>query len=123
MTILNKQHIIIFGAGISSATAAYIFAQHGYQVTIYETRNHIGGNVYDYSSEKIMVQKYGPHIFHTDKKQIYDFVCNFCKLNKFNLTVIASINDKLVPLPSNFQSLKLFFQREQYYSTKIKASI
>jgi UDP-galactopyranose mutase len=121
MTILNKQHIIIFGAGISSATAAYIFAQHGYQVTIYETRNHIGGNVYVYSSEKIMVQKYGPHIFHTDKKQIYDFVCKFCKLNKFNLTVIASINDKLVPLPINFQSLKtLFPKRANIIQQKLK---
>jgi UDP-galactopyranose mutase len=109
MKRLNNQHIIIFGAGISSATAAYIFAQHGYRVTVYETRAHIGGNVYDYSSDKIMVQKYGPHIFHTDKKTIFDFVSQFCKLNKFNLQVMASIGTKLVPLPINFKSLEILF--------------
>jgi UDP-galactopyranose mutase len=105
----NKPNIIIFGAGISSATAAHIFAQHGYKVIIYETRNHIGGNTYDYSSNQIMVQKYGPHIFHTDKQAVYDFVCKFCKLNKFNLQVMASIGTKLVPLPINFKSLETLF--------------
>ena len=59
--------IIIIGCGLSGAVIARELAEAGHHIQIWERRNHIGGNMYDYVDEHgILVQKYGPHLFHTD---------------------------------------------------------
>ena len=62
---------VVVGCGLSGAVAARELAERGYKVTVYEKRNHIGGNMYDYKNEDgILVHKYGPHTFHTKKKEL-----------------------------------------------------
>jgi UDP-galactopyranose mutase len=110
---MNKQAVYIIGAGLSGATTARLFANNNYQVIVYEAENHVGGNCYDYLNEhQILVQKYGPHIFHTDKKHVYDFLKQFAKFNKYHIQVKANVKKQLVDLPINFQSIDLFFKEK-----------
>jgi len=70
--------ILIVGAGITGITLAERCASKRYKVLIIEKRNYIGGNCYDYKDENnIIVHKYGPHIFHTDYKEVFDYLSNF----------------------------------------------
>ena len=70
---------IVVGCGLSGAVVARHMAEKlGMQVDIYERREHIGGNMYDYVDEEgILVHLYGPHTFHTKKKELYDFMCRY----------------------------------------------
>jgi UDP-galactopyranose mutase len=116
---LSIVHII--GAGLSGATLARLLADKGYSVYIYEMNDHIGGNCYDYFNQYgILVQKYGPHIFHTDKKHVYDFVKRFAKFRPNLIDVLVNIKGTLVDLPINFKSVEKFFPQE---STSIKKFI
>ena len=73
-----KTDILIIGAGITGITLAERFASEGKNVLIIEKRNHIGGNCYDYYNEHgILVHKYGPHIFHTNYKEVWDYLSQF----------------------------------------------
>jgi UDP-galactopyranose mutase len=111
--------IVIFGCGISGATVARLYAEKNYQVDIYEKRDHIGGNCYDYyDSHNILIHKYGPHIFHTNNEVVYKFINRFCKLNKFINKVKAKVGHKIVPLPINFKSIKQLFPKEGDYIIK-----
>jgi UDP-galactopyranose mutase len=113
--------IIILGAGISSATIARKFAENGYRVDVYETRNEIGGNCYDFYDEHgVLIHKYGPHIFHTDNYDVYKFVNKFTKLNSFKNRVLVSLkNDLIIPLPINYHSIELLFPNESNHIKKI----
>ena len=74
----KPKNILIVGAGFSGATIAHLLAKQNYNVSIIESRNHIGGNAYDYKSENgIRIHKYGPHIFHTNNKKVIDFLSKF----------------------------------------------
>lgn len=105
--MLNKNKIIIFGCGISGATIANIFANKNWLVEIYEKNNYVGGKCYDYKNKNgILIHKFGPHIFHTSNKIVYNFLTRFCKLNNFiNKVLVNDGNKPLYPLPINFQSI------------------
>ena len=65
---------VIVGAGLSGLTIAERIAnQLNEEVLIIEKRNHIGGNIYDFYEDGILIQKYGPHIFHTNEKIVYKY--------------------------------------------------
>lgn len=100
---------VIAGAGISGLTAARMLAQAGYQVTILEKRNHIGGNVYDYLEDGILVHKYGPHLFHTKMRQVTKFVQQFAAFFPYEHHVLGEVQGKLVPIPFNFRSIDELF--------------
>ena len=69
------EKIIVVGAGLSGATIARLFAEKGDKVTVVDKRDTIGGNAYDYVDKNgITVQPYGPHIFHTNEKVVFDFL-------------------------------------------------
>lgn len=100
--------LIIVGCGISSATLANKLANEGWDVTIYEKNNFIGGNCYDsYDANKILIHNFGPHIFHTSNEDVYKFICQFTKLNTFVNKVLVNVDNKLFPLPINFKSIEL----------------
>ena len=62
----SEMDVLIIGCGLTGSVIARHLAEQGKQVTIWERRNHIGGNMYDYADENgIMVHQYGPHVFHT----------------------------------------------------------
>ncbi len=98
--------IKIIGAGISGVALANVLANNGWKVDIYEKKPYVGGNCYDLRNNNILIHKFGPHIFHTDKKEIYDFISKFCSLNGYVNKVFVKTNSKTFPLPINFKSIR-----------------
>ncbi len=109
------EKIIVVGAGLSGATIARLFAENGMDVTVVDKRQTIGGNAYDYIDKNgIMVQPYGPHIFHTNIKEVFDFLSKFTEWTKYEHKVLARIRkDRLVPVPFNLTSLESLFPKEK----------
>ncbi|MBQ3046707.1 MAG: UDP-galactopyranose mutase [Clostridia bacterium] len=109
------EKIIIVGAGLSGATAARLFAENGYDVTVIDKRENIGGNAYDYVDKNgFVIQPYGPHIFHTDKKEVFEFLSKFTDWRKYEHKVLAKVRkDKLVPVPFNLTALRQLFSAEK----------
>lgn len=98
--------VIIIGAGFAGATVANVLANKGKNVLIIDKRDHIGGNAYDYMEEDIMIHKYGPHIFHTNSKEVFDYLSNFTEWYKYEHKVLGHVDNKLVPIPFNFKSIE-----------------
>lgn len=101
--------IIIVGTGLSAATFYHLLKINGYNnIEIFETRNHIGGNCYDYKEGNITVHKYGPHTFHTNDVGIWNFVNQFDSFNDFKLIVKARINSgQIIDVPFNLNSVDM----------------
>jgi len=86
--------ILIVGAGFSGAVIARELAEANYDVTIIDKRNHIAGNCYDYINEYgIRIHKYGPHAFHTNNKEVVDWLAKFGTWEHFELNVKAQLSD------------------------------
>lgn len=102
----NMKDVIIIGAGFAGATVANVLANKGKNVLIIDKRNHIGGNAYDYMEEDILIHKYGPHIFHTNSKEVFDYLSNFTEWYKYEHKVLGHVDNKLVPIPFNFKSIE-----------------
>jgi UDP-galactopyranose mutase len=94
---------LIVGAGFAGAVMAERLAsQLNKKIIIIETRNHIGGNAYDeYDENGILVHRYGPHIFHTNGKQVFDYLSQFTEWRFYEHKVLAQLKDKLYPIPIN----------------------
>lgn len=108
-----KQAIVI-GCGLSGSVIARELAENGYKVRILEKRNHIGGNMYDYVDDfGILVHKYGPHTFHTRKKELFDYMCKYAQWDEYRLTCGAEINGICTPTPFNFQTIDDFYPEEE----------
>ena len=97
--------VIIVGSGFAGATVANILAQKGQKVLVIDKRDHIGGNAFDYKEDDILIHKYGPHIFHTNSKEVFDYLSKFTDWYKYEHKVLGHIEDKLVPIPFNFKSI------------------
>ena len=105
---------LVIGCGLSGAVVARHLAEQGKQVTIWERRDHIGGNMYDYVDEHgFLVQKYGPHTFHTKKKELYDYMCRFGRWQDYKLTCGAAWGGKYTPTPFNFTTIDTFYPEEK----------
>lgn len=105
---------LVIGCGLSGAVVARHLAEQGKQVTIWERRDHIGGNMYDYVDEHgFLVQKYGPHTFHTKKKELYDYMCRFGRWQDYKLTCGAAWGGKYTPTPFNFTTIDTFYPAEK----------
>ncbi len=103
---------LIIGAGLSGAVIAERLAtQLGQESLIIEKRAHIAGNCYDYVDEKtgITVHKYGPHVFHTNNKQVWDYLSQFTNWHHFMYRVKAVIDGIEVNIPFNLDSLQAVF--------------
>lgn len=98
--------IVIIGAGISGAVLAQKYAAIGKKVLIIEKRAHIAGNCYDYADDNgILVSKYGAHLFHTNEKEVWDYVNQYCDWYPWEHKVVAMVDDKLVPIPVNITTV------------------
>ncbi len=106
-----KVDFLVVGAGLAGCTVAERAAsQLNKKVLLVERRSHIGGNTYDYYNEDgILVQKYGPHIFHTNAKEVWDYLCQFTKWNNYVHRVIAKVNGKEVYLPINLVTMECLY--------------
>ncbi len=109
------EKIIIVGAGFSGATIARLFAESGKDVIIMDKRDTIGGNAYDcYNKNDILIQPYGPHIFHTNEKKVFEFLSRFTEWTKYEHRVVAAVRkDKFVPVPFNLTSLFMLYPQEK----------
>ena len=92
---------IVVGSGLYGSIFAREAYERGYKVLVIEKRNHIGGNVYTEKIEGINVHKYGAHIFHTNNKDVWDYVNKYCEFNRFTNTPLANYKGELYSLPFN----------------------
>jgi len=102
---------IIVGAGFAgSVIANKIATKLDKKVLLVEKRDHIGGNCYDYMNEHgILVHEYGPHLFHTDNKDVVDFLSQFTQWKMYQHKVLANIDGIEVPLPFNLNTIDALF--------------
>jgi UDP-galactopyranose mutase len=108
----NTRHALVVGAGFTGAVCARELAEADYAVTLIDKRTHIGGNAYEtLDSAGIRIHPYGPHIFHTDNKNVYDYLSRFTKWITYEHRVLGSIDGKYVPIPFNFASLDILYGR------------
>ena len=110
--------VLVVGAGYAGAVAARALAEKGKQVYVLERRGHIGGNAYDYYDEAgVLVHRYGPHIFHTNNKEVFDWLSRFTKWRDYQHRVIANIphgeGRMTYPVPFNLTSLETAFGAEE----------
>ena len=92
---------LIVGAGLYGSVFARQAADAGKSVLVIDKRNHIGGNVYTEKVEGIDVHKYGAHIFHTNDKEVWDYVNRFVTFNRFTNSPVANYKGELYSLPFN----------------------
>jgi UDP-galactopyranose mutase len=106
------KNILVIGAGLSGAVIARILAENGYALEIIDKRAHIAGNVFDYVNEHgIRVHKYGPHLFHTRNKKVFDWLSKFTEWVKYKHKVKAILkNGQLVTLPVNKETAEIVGQ-------------
>ena len=95
----KKYDYIIVGAGFFGSICAYELNKAGKSVVVLEKRDHVGGNCYTEKINEINVHKYGPHIFHTNEKWIWDWINQFADFNGFKYNPIANYKGKLYSLP------------------------
>lgn len=102
---------LIIGAGFTgSVLAERIASQLGQKVLVVEQRDHIGGNAYDYYDEQgVLVHQYGPHIFHTNARHVWDYLAQFTEWRSYYHHVLGVVDGKPVPLPFNLNSLYALF--------------
>lgn len=102
---------IIIGAGYAGLVLAERLAsQKNEQVLVIEQRNHIGGNAYDhFDKHGVLVHKYGPHIFHTRSKEVWDYLSQFTEWHYYEHRVLAKIDGKEVPIPFNLNTIAEVF--------------
>ena len=98
---------LIVGAGFAGATAANLLAREGKKILLIDKNDHIGGNMYDYfDTNGVLVHKYGPHIFHTNYLEVYEYLKSFDEFFEYKHRVLGNIDGVLVPIPFNFTSLE-----------------
>ncbi len=110
---MQKKYLII-GTGFSGAVLANQLAtQTNCIIDMWDERDHIAGNCHTQKDEQtgIMVHKYGPHIFNTDKKEIWDFVNSFVEFKPYVHRVKAMSNGKIFSLPVNLHTINQLFQQ------------
>lgn len=92
---------LIVGAGLTGSTIARLLHEQGKKVLVIDKRRHIAGNCYTKNVNGIYVHEYGPHIFHTNNKAVWDFVNRFAEFNNFVNSPIANYKGEIYSLPFN----------------------
>ncbi len=130
-----KYDYLIVGAGLYGAVFAERKASMGKRVLVIDRRDHIAGNTYSETIEGIEVHKYGPHIFHTDKEEVWEYVNRFADFNHFTYCPVANYKGELYNLPFNMNTFtkmwpdvktpeqaetRIRLQREEFIRDKLK---
>ena len=92
---------LIVGAGLFGSTFAYFARKRGKRCLVIDKRPHLGGNIYCEENEGINVHKYGAHIFHTNNKEVWDYITKFAEFNRFTNSPVANYKGELYSLPFN----------------------
>lgn len=99
-----KYDYLIVGAGLYGSVFAQQKTEQGFRCLVIDRRSHIAGNVYSENVEGIQVHKYGPHIFHTDKENVWKYVNRFAVFNHFTYCPVANYKGELYHLPFNMDT-------------------
>jgi UDP-galactopyranose mutase len=102
---------LIVGAGFAGSVLAERLARDaGKRVLIIDKRNHIAGNAYDcYDDAGLLIHKYGPHIFHTNSRNVFDYLSQFTKWRHYQHRVLASVDGQLLPIPINRETINRLY--------------
>ena len=103
--------VVVVGAGFAgSVLAERLSSQSKKRVLVCDRRPHIGGNAYDFYNEHgILVHKYGPHIFHTNSRAVFDYLSQFTAWRPYEHRVLAEVRGKLLPVPINRTTLNALY--------------
>lgn len=101
---MKQYDYLIVGSGLFGATFAYRATKAGKKCLVIDKRQHLGGNVFCENIEGINVHKYGAHIFHTNNKQVWDFVNSIVEFNRYTNSPVANYKGKLYNLPFNMNT-------------------
>ena len=101
---MERYDYLIVGSGLFGATFAYKATKQGKKCLVIDKRSHLGGNVYCEDIEGINVHKYGAHIFHTNNKEVWDFVNSIVEFNRYTNCPIANYKGELYNLPFNMNT-------------------
>ena len=106
-------HILAVGAGLSGAVTGRALAEAGHRVTIIDTRDHVAGNCHTARDTEtgVMAHLYGPHIFHTDDAQVWEYVNGFARFRPYLNRVKARVGGAIYQLPVNLHTINQFFGR------------
>ena len=114
-----KCEIAVIGSGLTGATVARQLANAGYSVLVLEKRNHIGGNLYDFREPNgFLVQRYGPHVFHTSDRKLVDYILQYDEWVPYAIKCGAVINGVETPTPFNFQTIDQFYDTKSAFKLK-----
>ena len=102
--LLKKYDYLIVGAGLFGSTFANLAHKQGKKVLVIDRRDHIAGNIYTEEVEGIQVHRYGAHIFHTDYKDVWDYVNSFVEFNRYTNSPVARINNEIYNMPFNMNT-------------------
>ena len=110
----NRSHqydVMVVGAGFAGAVMAErLAADGGKKVLVVDRRPHVGGNAFDeYDANGVLIHRYGPHIFHTNSEEIFDYLSRFTKWRPYEHRVLAAVDDMLVPMPINRTTLNMLY--------------
>jgi UDP-galactopyranose mutase len=102
---------LVVGAGFAGAVMAErLAADAGKRVLVIDRRPHIAGNAFDcHNDAGILIHQYGPHIFHTNSAEIFDYLSQFTRWRPYEHRVLASVGDQLLPMPINRTTLNRLF--------------
>ncbi|UXN05132.1 UDP-galactopyranose mutase [Bartonella sp. HY406] len=108
-----RKDILIVGAGLTGSVIAHELASNGYHVSVFEKRNHVAGNCYTEVDPEtgILVHVHGPHIFHTDDKEVWDFVTSFAEFESYICQVKATTGGRVYSLPINLLTINQFYNK------------
>ena len=106
---------LVIGSGYAGSVAAREMAERGgRRVLVLERRGHVGGNAYDCLDEHgILIPKYGPHIFHTSERRVFDYLSRFTGWRDYQHRVVANVHGRFLPVPFNLTSLHMAFPEEK----------
>ena len=106
-----ENRVLVVGAGLSGAVIARSLAEKGIACVVIDERNHVAGNCHTLRDPEtgIMVHKYGPHIFHTGNKEVWNYVNRFAEMMPYTNRVKANSGDQIYSLPINLHTINQFF--------------
>lgn len=115
MSIQDRYDMIVVGCGFCGSIIARLAAEEcGKRVLILERRNHIAGNMYDELDENgFLIQKYGPHVFHTNEDRVFQFVSRFSKWSPYRLFYGVELDGKCIPAPFGFKAIRMLYPQEE----------
>ncbi|MBR7186342.1 MAG: UDP-galactopyranose mutase [Clostridia bacterium] len=101
---MKKYDFLIIGAGLFGAVFAHEATAAGKKCLVVEKRSHVGGNIYTEKQEDVCVHVYGAHIFHTKRKEIWEYVNRFAEFNHYVNSPVARYHDETYNLPFNMNT-------------------